>query len=167
MKKYFVENNVPIEKQGSIITDGAPAMTGRHSGFIALCKADSDFPKIVKYHCIIHQLAICPKVMRFDHVMTPVIKIICAKVKQHRSFKILLQDLSAEHSDLFLRTEAFMESREEDTKLLSDAEWLLDLAFRTDMTVKLNQINIQLQGKDRTTSGMVSAVKALKAILSF
>ena len=41
---------------------------------------------------------------------------------------------------------AFMESREEDTTLLSDAEWLLDLAFLTDMTEKLNQLNTKLQG---------------------
>ena len=191
VKKYFVENNVPIEKLVSITTDGAPAMTGRHSGFIALCKADPDFPKIVNYHCIIHQQAICAKVMRFDHVMTPVIKIINsirAKAKQHRSFKLLLQELSAEHSDLLLHTEvrwlsrgkilhrfcsllneikAFMESREEDTTLLSDAEWLLDLAFLTDMTEKLNQLNTQLQDKDRTISDMISAVKAFKAKLSF
>ena len=191
VKKYFVEHNVPIEKLVSITTDGAPAMTGRHSGFIALCKADPDFPKIVNYHCIIHQQAICAKVMRFDHVMTPVIKIINsirAKAKQHRSFKLLLQELSAEHSDLLLHTEvrwlsrgkilhrfcsllneikAFMESREEDTTLLSDAEWLLDLAFLTDMTEKLNQLNTQLQGKDRTISDMISAVKAFKAKLSF
>ncbi|CAB4064545.1 unnamed protein product [Lepeophtheirus salmonis] len=166
VNKYFVENNVPIEKLVSITTYGAPAMTGRRSGFIALCKPDPDLPKIVSYHCIIHQQAICAKVMRFDNVMTPVIKIINsirAKAKQHRSFKLLLQKLSAEDSDLFLHTvvrwlsrrkkilhrfcsllnkiKAFMESREEDTTLLSDAKWLLDLAFPTDMTEKLNQLN--------------------------
>ena len=62
-------------------------MTGRHSGFIALCKADPNFATFLNDHCIIHQQAICPKVKGFDHViidhqemmkmkMTPVVKII-------------------------------------------------------------------------------------------
>ncbi|CAB4065751.1 unnamed protein product [Lepeophtheirus salmonis] len=131
--------------------------------------ADPYFPKIVKYHCTIHRQAVCAKVMRFDHVMAPVIKIINsihAKANQHRSFKLLLQDLSPGHSDLLLHTEvkwlsrrkilhrfclllneieAFMESREEDTTLYSDAEGLLDLAFLIDTTDILNQVNGQLQ----------------------
>ncbi|CAB4064072.1 unnamed protein product [Lepeophtheirus salmonis] len=143
-------------------------MTGHHSRFIVLCKADLDFPKIVNYHCITHQQAICAKVMGFDHVMTLVIKIInsiCAKAKLERIFKLLLQELSAEHSDLLLHTEvkwltqgkilirffsllneikAFMESREEYTTLLSNAGWLLDLPFLTDMPENLNQLNIKL-----------------------
>lgn len=48
---------------------------------------------------------------------------------------------------------------------MSDAEWLLDLAFLTDMTEKLNHLNSQLQGKDKTISDMISAVKAFKARL--
>ena len=109
LKNYFVvKKNVPIKKLVSITTDGAPAMTGRHSRFIAQCKADPDFSKTVTYHCIIHQQAICAKVMRFDHVMTLVVKMINsirAKAKQHRSFKLFLQELSAEYGDVLLHTE--------------------------------------------------------------
>ena len=47
------------------------------------------------------------------------------------------------HHFLALLTEikAFMEARNEDTTLLSDTEWLLDLAFLADMTEKLNNLN--------------------------
>ncbi|KAK0142715.1 General transcription factor II-I repeat domain-containing protein 2A [Merluccius polli] len=190
VKDYFVGKKIPIEKLVSVTTDGAPAITGRHSGFIAYCRADPDFPKFLNYHCIIHQQAICAKVMGFDHVMTPVIRIINsirAKAKQHRIFKLFLEECSAEYGDLLLHTEvrwlsrgkilqrflsllgeikAFMETREEDTTLLSDAEWLLDLAFLTDVTEKINHLNIQLQGKGKNICDMISAVKAFSAKLS-
>ena len=58
-----------------------------------------------------------------------------------------------------------METREKDT-LLSDAEWLLDLAFLTDVTEKINHLNLQLQGKGKKISDMISAVKAFSAKLS-
>lgn len=50
---------------------------------------------------------------------------------------------------------AFVKKGEEDTTLLSDPEWLLDPAFFTGVTEK---INLQLQNKD--------AVKAFNAKLS-
>ena len=190
VKDYFVQKNVPVEKLVSVTTDGAPAMTGRRSGFIAHCKADPDFPTFLNYHCIIHQQAICAKVLGFDYVMAPVVKIINsirAKAKQHRSFKLFLEECSAEYGDLLLHTEvrwlsrgkilqrflsllaeikAFMETREEDTTLLTDAEWLLDLAFLTDVTEKINHLNLELQGKGKKISDMISAVKAFSAKLS-
>ena len=112
--------------------------------------------------------------MDFNHVMKPVIKIINsirAKAKQHRSFKVFLEEMSAEYGDLLLHAEVrrlsrgkilqrflsllnevklFMEERGEDTSILSDAGWVLDLAFLTDLTGKLNQLNLQLQGNDKT-----------------
>lgn len=141
----------PLDKLVSMPTDGAPAMIGRHSGFIAHCKNDPDFPAFLNYHCIIHQQAICSKVMCFNHVMTPVVWIINSirsKSKQHRCFKLFLDELSAEYGDVLFHTEvrwlrrgrvlhrfifllsdlkAFMETRGGDTNLLSDAGWLLDL----------------------------------------
>ena len=44
VKNYLIEQKIPIEKLVSVTTDGAPAMTGRHAGFIARCKADQEFP---------------------------------------------------------------------------------------------------------------------------
>lgn len=123
----------------------------------------------------------------FDHVMTPVVKIINSirsKAKQHRMFKVLLDELSAEYNDLLLHTEIrwlsrgrilkrflsllgeikeFMQSRGEDASLLEDTEWILDLAFLTDLTEKLNDLNRELQGKDKTVAHMISAVNAFKA----
>ncbi|XP_070400503.1 general transcription factor II-I repeat domain-containing protein 2-like [Nothobranchius furzeri] len=148
VKSFLVEKKVPLEKLVSMTTDGAPAMIGRHAGFIAHCKGDTDFPTFLHYHCIIHQQAICSKVTGFEHVMTPVVKIINSirsKAKQHRIFK------------------KFMKSKGEDISLLEDIEWILDLAFLTDITGKLNHLNCELQGKGKTVADMISAVNAFKA----
>ena len=53
VKNYFIDQMIPIEKLVSVTTDGAAAMTGRHAGFIARCKADPEFPTFLDYHCII------------------------------------------------------------------------------------------------------------------
>uniref|UniRef100_A0A1A8V9L8 SPIN-DOC-like zinc-finger domain-containing protein n=2 Tax=Nothobranchius TaxID=28779 RepID=A0A1A8V9L8_NOTFU len=108
VKSFLVEKKVPLEKLVSMTTDGAPAMIGRHAGFIAHCKGDTDFPTFLHYHCIIHQQAICSKVTGFEHVMTPVVKIINSirsKAKQHRIFKVLLEELSAEYGDLLQKSD--------------------------------------------------------------
>lgn len=97
-----------------------------------------------------------------------------------------MEELSSEYGDLLLHTEirwlsrgkilhcflallteikVLMEARHEDTTLLSDTEWLLDLAFLTDVTEKLNDLNCELQGTGKTISDMISAVKAFKAKL--
>ncbi|KAG7489523.1 general transcription factor II-I repeat domain-containing protein 2-like [Solea senegalensis] len=187
VKEFLVEKKVPLEKLVSVTTDGAPAMIGRHTGFVAHCKADLEFPNFLQYHCIIHQQALCAKVICFEHVMTPVVKIINSirsRAKQHRTFKVLLEELSAEYGDLLLHTEIrwlsrgrilqrflslldeikeFMQSRGEDTVLLEDTEWILDLAFLTDITGKLNSLNCELQGKGKTVADMISALYAFKA----
>ncbi|XP_069498771.1 general transcription factor II-I repeat domain-containing protein 2B-like [Ambystoma mexicanum] len=190
VKNYFVKTKIPLNKLVAVTTDGAPAMTGRHSGFVACCKADPDFPPLLHYHCIIHQQAICAKVMGFDHVMAPVVRIIIsirAKAKQHRMFKIFLEELSAAHGDLLLHTEIrwlsrgkilrrflsllpeikdFMRSRNEDIGQLCSISWLLDLAFLADVTEQLNTLNCELQGKGKTIADMISAVKTFKSKLN-
>ncbi|KAK3569596.1 hypothetical protein QTP86_002532 [Hemibagrus guttatus] len=187
VKEFFVQKKVPLEKLVAVTTDGAPAMIGRQTGFIAHCKADPDFPKFLHYHCIIHQQTLCAKVIGFGHVMTPVVKIINnirSKAKQHRIFKVLLEEMSAEYGDLLLHTEIrwlsrgrvlhrflsllgeikeFMQSKGEDVSLLEDTEWTLDLAFLTDITGKLNHLNCELQGKGKTVVDMISALNAFKA----
>lgn len=105
-----------------------------------------------------------------------------ANAKQHRSFKLFLEECSEEYRDLLLHTgvsglsrgkilqrflsllgeiKVFMETRRR-TPLLSNAEWLLDPAFLADVTGKINQLNLNLQGKDTNTC----AVKAFSAKLS-
>ena len=104
VKRCFTEINIPLHKLVLVTTDGAAAMTGRHSGFIERCRGDPDFPHLVSYQCIIHQQAICAKVMGFDHVMMN------SKQRPRQGhttpgIQLLLEELSTEYGDLLLHTE--------------------------------------------------------------
>lgn len=50
-----------------------------------------------------------------------------------------------------------------DTSLLEDTKWILDLAFLTDITGKLNHLSCELQGKGKTVADMISTINAFKA----
>ena len=96
------------KKLVSVTTDRAPAMTGRHSGFVAHCKQHQDFHKF----CIIHQCV--GRWWDLPHVLIPVVKMINsirAKAKQHRGFKLILEESSAECGDRLLHTEIRRPSR--------------------------------------------------------
>ena len=58
--------------------------------------------------------------------------------------------------------EFLRESKHADYIQLNDHRWLLDLAFLTDLTNMLNDLNLQLQGKDKTVIDMISSVNAFK-----
>lgn len=178
-----------MEKLASVTTDGALSIIGRHPRLIAHCKGDTDFPNFLHYHCIIHQV-LCAQVVAFGHVMTPIVKIINrirSRDKQHRTFKVLLKELSADCGDLLLNPEIrqlsrgrtllcflsllgeikeFMQSKGEETLLLEDTECTLELAFLKDITGKLNHLNCELQDKGKTVADMISELNAFKATLS-
>jgi hypothetical protein len=84
-KTFAMKISLPLHKLSAIVTDGAPGMLGS----IALCKKDESFPDFISYHCIIHQEALCAKILPFGHVMNVVKKIINsirAAPLQHRLF---------------------------------------------------------------------------------
>ena len=83
----------------SITTDGASAMLGRTSGLIVLCKQSES------YHCIIHQQALCGKILNMKDVMDIAMKIVCsvwARSLQRRLFRAHLEENDAKHTDLLL-----------------------------------------------------------------
>ncbi|GFX38689.1 general transcription factor II-I repeat domain-containing 2A-like protein [Trichonephila clavipes] len=45
---------------------------------------------------------------------------------------------------------------------LEDEKWLMKLAFLYDITVKLNDLNLSLQGKNKSLTDMVSVIKTFK-----
>ena len=171
----------------SITTDGAPAMVGHSNGFIAKCKEDDDFPDFLNYHCIIHQQALCAKMLNIKEIMDVATKISCsiqARSPQRRLFRAHLEKADCDHLELLLHTdvrwlsrgkflkrfrellpeikEFLREGKHADCIQLNNHRWLLDLAFLTDLTNMLNDLNLQLQGKDKTVIDMISSVNAFK-----
>ena len=53
---FLRENSIAWNKVGSICTDGAPAITGNRSGFVALMKQVAWH--VVSNHCAIHKCAL-------------------------------------------------------------------------------------------------------------
>lgn len=69
---------LPWEKLSGIVTDGVPTMTGERSGLASLLcnKVSEQGGNAVKLHCLIHQQVLCAKCLKFDHVVSPVVKAI-------------------------------------------------------------------------------------------
>lgn len=191
-RTYANSINMPLHKLSAITTDGAPAMVGKNKGFIAFCEKDESFPRFLAYHCIIHQEALCCKILPFDHVMkivTNIINSIRAAPLQHRLFIALVEDTDTEDKvhDLILHTEVrwlskgrvlarfvkfiekiktFLNNKNVNYDELSDTSWLVDLGFLTDIMEKLNSFNLELQGKDKNIAEMISSVNSFKAKLA-
>ena len=186
-KNFIEKTELPMYKLVSITTNGAPAMVGRVNGFIAKCRQDDAFPDFLNYHCIIHQQALCAKMLNMKEIMDVATKIACsirARSLQRRLFRAHLDKAGCDHSELLLHTdvrwlsrgkflkrfrelcpeikEFFRVSGRAEYKQLNDGQWLLDLAFLTDLTNLLNDLNLELQGKDKTVTNMISSVNAFK-----
>ena len=95
-----------------------------------------------------------------------------------------MEEAEAEHTDLLLHTgvrwlsrgrflERFRELLPEIKKFLKEVkdteyvqleneQWLLDLAFLTDLTALQNELNLELQGKGKNIVDMISSVNAFK-----
>lgn len=188
--EFINQNKLTLFKLISITTDGAPAMVGRTNGFVGLCKQSDSFPDFLNYHCIIHQQALCGKILNMKEVMDIAMKIVCsvrARSLQRRLFRAHMEETGAEHTDLLLHTDVrwlsrgnFLErfsellpeikdflklAKHAEYTQLEDKKWLLDLAFLTDLTSMLNELNLELQGKDKYVINMISSVNAFKSKL--
>lgn len=88
----------------SVATDGTPTMIEVHRGFVALLQKSLD-RKLLTFHCILHQEALCTQTLplEFTEVMNIVIQIvnkIMAKGLNHCQFYSLVDEV--ESTDLVL-----------------------------------------------------------------
>ena len=64
--------------------------------------------------------------------------------------------------DLLEEIRVFLQNRGDNDANLNNLDWLSDLAFLADITGRLAALNLQLQGKDKPISEMISAISAFK-----
>ncbi|KAL4153128.1 hypothetical protein QTP88_000961 [Uroleucon formosanum] len=175
-----------------ITTDGAPNMRGENIGFVGrvnkLLKLKNIEPPI-NIHCIIHQQALCGKVIGLEHVMSVVTKavnFIRSHGLTHRQFQSFLLEIEAEYNDVVYHNhvrwlsrgkvlkrffdlrkeiEMFMIDKGKPILELKDDNWLWDLAFLTDVTTHLNILNLKLQGPGKFIFDMYNSIKAFDAKL--
>lgn len=89
-------NELDWGKLCRITTDGAPAMVGKNAGVVTKIrkKISDEAPtehEFVGIHCIIHQESLASKILKMDHVMKSVIKIINfirSRGLNHRQFTL-------------------------------------------------------------------------------
>ena len=128
-------------------------MTGRKNGLVALVKKmeEEGVEETIAVHCIIYQQALCSKCLKFDNVMSVVVKCINqirSRGLKHRRFRAFLKEMESEYGDVLYFTEvrwlsrgnvlrrifelgeevkAFMEKDGVAVPVLSDPKWLVDL----------------------------------------
>ncbi|KAM3838284.1 general transcription factor II-I repeat domain-containing protein 2A-like [Diretmus argenteus] len=180
------------KRLAGITTDGAPSMTGRKNGLVAHVQRkleEEGVEEAIALHCIIHQQALACKCLKFQHVMSVVVKCINrirSKGLKHRQFRAFLEEIESAYEDVLYFTEvrwlsrgtvlkrffelrkeveAFMEQDGTEVAELSDPKWLMDLAFLVDMTQELNVLNKKIQGPGQMVSAAYDSVKAFSTKL--
>jgi hypothetical protein len=184
---FFSKHKLNYKKKlGSLFTDGAPAMLGKTSGFTALIK--KEIPDIIIIHCFLHRHALASKTLPMDlkEIMTTAVKVvnfIRSRALHHRLFKVLCQEMGAEHEVLLYYTEVrwlsrgqvmkrLYELREEISyflierqsslsKFFDNIEFIHGLAYLSDIFSHLNEVNTSIQGRE------VSIMNAAETISSF
>lgn len=176
------------EKLTSVTTDGGKNMSGQNKGVVGriISKVkDSGSTVPLIFHCIVHQEALCSKVISWKEKMdtvTSTVNYIRRNGLTHRQFQKFLEDLEADYGDVVyycevrwlsrgavlerffdLRKEIgnFMEMKGKPVEELTNKQWINDLDFFTDLTKDLNQLNKRLQEK-KMICDMYSDVKSFE-----
>jgi hypothetical protein len=155
-----------------VTIDGAKSMAGSNSGVVTRIKTEmecSNFSPPMQLHCIIHQQALCSKVINLESVMDTVVStvnFIRRSALNHRQFQQFLLEDEAEYGDVLYHTEIrwlgrgklhkrffelcqeigiFLAEKQKFREELSDREWLWDLAFLADITHHVNYLQLKLK----------------------
>lgn len=192
LEQAFVSCGLSWNKLTSITTDGGKNMSGHNKGVVGRVNSklqESGFELPYIFHCIIHQEALCCKVLWWKEIMDNVvsaIKFIRKNGLTHREFKKFLEDVEAEYGDVtyycevrwlsrgavlerffHLRKEIcnFMEMKGKTISEFYNKQWVVDLGFLTDLTAELNLLNTRLQGKNKLICSMYSDIKSFETKL--
>jgi Spin-doc zinc-finger/Domain of unknown function (DUF4371) len=189
VQKVISSLGLKLENLKSITTDGGLNMSGQKSGVSARISQrmqELGFETPMIFHCIIHQQALCMKILKLDRfldVIVPIINFIKRHGLNHRQFQEFLIDIEAQYEDIIYYTDVrwlskgnmikrffllkddiyvFMMEKGKEIPELVNSEWLIQLAFLVDITSLMNDLNIKLQGKGKLIHETFSEVKAFE-----
>ena len=105
---FFTEKGIPVENISACASDGAPAMIGRHRGFLS--RLQSRIPGLFKVHCVLHREHLVAKKLSgilHDalHLVIRAINAIKANAKTDRLFRQICMEEDEEFVRLLLHTE--------------------------------------------------------------
>ncbi len=172
---YLTEAGIKWEDCLGICTDGAQTMAGKRGGLQALIKRVA--PKALWTHCIIHREALASRQLSptLNDVLSEVVIVvnyIKTRPLKSRLFSALCEEMGANHTAVLFHSEArwlsrgkvlsrVFELREQIQIFLQEEgmnelaskfgneQFLMKLAYLSDIFSKFNQLNLQLQGKDK------------------
>ncbi|KAM3838159.1 zinc finger BED domain-containing protein 5-like [Diretmus argenteus] len=175
LDSYMTEHGLKWENCVGFCSDGAQTMAGGKKGLQALIKRVS--PNAQWTHCVIHREALAARQMshELNEVLTDAISVvnfIKTRPLKARLFSALCEEMGAEHTAVLFHSEARWLSRgkvlsrvfelreeirvflEEEERMdefagkFADEEFLMKLAYLSDIFGKLNELNLKLQGRD-------------------
>ncbi|XP_040297427.1 zinc finger BED domain-containing protein 5-like [Bufo bufo] len=172
---FLTENGLKWENCMGVCSDGAQTMAGMRKGLRTLIKKVS--PNAEWTHCILHREALASRHLssELNEVMTDIIgvvNLIKTRPLKTRVFSAICEEMGAEHQAVLFHSEArwlsqgkvlsrVFELREEIRMFLeqehkydvarkfSDVNFLMKLAYLSDIFGKLNELNLQFQGKNQ------------------
>ena len=192
VNSFFKHHDLKWENLRGCTADGAPAMLGQKSSFRA--RVMEVAPHVKFLHCVIHRFALSCKVLsaEFFDALSLVIKLVNnvkGSALNSRLFKILCEDLGADHSVLLFHSNVRWLSRGNVTKRVYELRkellgffqqsnkcetlvtslrndfFILILAYLVDIFDAQNILNKNFQGKDLTMCEFIAKVKAFLAKL--
>ncbi|KAL0152649.1 hypothetical protein M9458_052372 [Cirrhinus mrigala] len=191
---FFKDSGLDMKRVCMLVTDGAPSMTGKVNGLAARWSAVApqliSLHCIVHQAVLCAKLSGALKTT-MDSVMAIINFIRSTSSLHHRLFRMLLSEMSAEHHDLLLHNdvrwlskgkalECFCGLREEiitflrgskqkkaETHLsrILDDNFMADACFLSDIFKHLNDLNLGLQGRDKTVIDLVEQMRAFQVKL--
>ena len=186
MDNFFKLNELYWGKLIGCTTDRAPSMLGHKSGFKA--HVTTVAPNVTFVHCFIHRFALCAKVLPQNMLscLNQIIKLINfvkTSALNTRLFKQLYEDLNSNHTCLLYYTEVRWLSRGNATKRLfelrddllklfkaknpnfqndlKNKDFLIRLAYLSDIFEVLNNFNLSFQGPNLTATEFILKLRAL------
>uniref|UniRef100_A0A250Y343 Protein ZBED8 n=1 Tax=Castor canadensis TaxID=51338 RepID=A0A250Y343_CASCN len=186
-RDFFLKHEIALDVCGSVCTDGASAMLGENSEFIARLK--KEVPRILITHCLLNPHALITKTLpgKLKEALLTVVRVINflkGRAPNHRLIQAFFEEIGVEFSVLLFHTEMRWLSRgqilthifemyEEINQFLhhqssnlievfENKEFKVHLAYLADLFKHVNELSASVQ---RTGMNTVSAREKVSAFV--